>query len=159
MFSQACVKNSVHMAGGRGVHPRADTPAPKKADGYCSRRYASYWNAFLFLLSATKLRQGNVFMPVCHSVHSGGGVCLSACWDTSPWADPLPAVTAAGGTHPAGMHFCFVFLVYVRVCERGTEVIIIKFIFIVEYKDHIYRHQNLFVCISPPPPPTRRPQN
>ena len=25
----------------------ADTPPP--ADGYCSRRYASYWNAFLFL--------------------------------------------------------------------------------------------------------------
>ena len=26
--------------------PRADTPPP--ADGYCSGRYASYWNAFLF---------------------------------------------------------------------------------------------------------------
>ena len=31
MFSQACVKNSVH-----------------KRDGHGSGRYASYWNAFLF---------------------------------------------------------------------------------------------------------------
>ena len=27
--------------------------------------------------------QGNIFTPVCHSVN-GGGVCLSACWDTTP---------------------------------------------------------------------------
>ena len=27
--------------------------------------------------------QGNIFTPVCHSVHRGG-VCLSACWDTPP---------------------------------------------------------------------------
>ena len=30
--------------------PRADTPpgqTPSSANGYCSRRYASYWNAFL----------------------------------------------------------------------------------------------------------------
>ena len=35
--------------------------------------------------------QGSVFTRVCHSVHSGGGgVCLSACWDTRgyPGADP-----------------------------------------------------------------------
>ena len=67
-----------------------------------SIRYASYWNAFLlhiktpfFLSPATKWRQGNVFTPVCHSVHRGG-VCTtsqthpgrhplpSACWDTPP---------------------------------------------------------------------------
>ena len=32
--------------------PQADIPldrhAPAQADGYCSGRYASYWNAFLF---------------------------------------------------------------------------------------------------------------
>ena len=35
-----------------GRHPpRADTiPAPHSRDGYCSGRYASYWNAFLFIL-------------------------------------------------------------------------------------------------------------
>ena len=27
--------------------------------------------------------QGNIFTPVCHSVHRGG-VCLSACWDATP---------------------------------------------------------------------------
>ena len=35
--------------------------------------------------------QGNIFTPVCHSVHRGEGVCLSACWDTTPpppGADP-----------------------------------------------------------------------
>ena len=30
-----------------GVHPRADTPPP--ADGHCSGRYASCWNAFLLM--------------------------------------------------------------------------------------------------------------
>ena len=43
--------------------------------------------------------QGNIFRPVCHSVHrGGGGFCLSACWDTPldtrppppPGADTLP---------------------------------------------------------------------
>ena len=28
--------------------------------------------------------QGNVFTGVCHSFCSQGGVCLSACWDTTP---------------------------------------------------------------------------
>ena len=34
--------------------------------------------------------QGNIFTPVCHSVHMG--VCLSACWDntTPPPADQAP---------------------------------------------------------------------
>ena len=53
MFSQACVKNAVHSRGGiPGQTPPgrqtpsllADTPP---LDGYCRRRYASYWNAFL----------------------------------------------------------------------------------------------------------------
>ena len=35
-----------------------------------SGQYASYWNAFL-LPPAKKLGQGNVFTPVCHSVHRG----------------------------------------------------------------------------------------
>ena len=82
------------------------------------------------LVTARKrsLGQGNIFAPVCHSVH--GGVCLSACWDTTPppGADtpgPAPPKTRhppdqappnavhpgrygqrAGGTHPAGMQSC-----------------------------------------------------
>ena len=63
-----------------------------------------------FLPSATMLRQGNVFTPVCHSVH--GGVCLSASWDTdpsgrhpTPWADtPLgrPPKQTPPGRHTLG---------------------------------------------------------
>ena len=56
-----------------------------------------------------KLRKGTVFTPVCQSFCSqrGGGVCLSACWDTHPWADSLPS--ACWDTHPpcpvhAGIH-------------------------------------------------------
>ena len=60
-----------------------------------------------FLLSATQLRQGNVFTPVCHSVHGGGG-CLAEApppradtpGQTAPWTNnPLPL-----GRHPLGRH-------------------------------------------------------
>ena len=53
--NEVCVKNSVHrgvpgpggclVPGGCGDPPR---------DGYCCGRYASYWNAFLFLKCAPK---------------------------------------------------------------------------------------------------------
>ena len=49
----------------------------------------------ILLLAATKLGQGNVFTGVCHSVHRGEGVCLSACWDARP---PRP------GTPPQTRH-------------------------------------------------------
>ena len=40
---------------GRHTPPQADTPPPRQTpplptDGYCSRRYASYWNAFLYVM-------------------------------------------------------------------------------------------------------------
>ena len=49
---------------------------------------------FWYIITARKrsLGQGNIFTPVCHSVHGGGGI--PAC--------------IAGGTHPTGMHSCFV---------------------------------------------------
>ena len=56
MFSQACVKNSVHRRGSASVHagihspgkaPPGGRPYPP-AEGYSSGRYVSYWNAFLF---------------------------------------------------------------------------------------------------------------
>ena len=37
-----------------------------------------------YLPPATKLGQGYIFTGVCDFVHGGGGVCLSACWDTTP---------------------------------------------------------------------------
>ena len=90
----------------------------------------------IFIITAGKesFGQGNVFTPVCHSVHGGAGVRLpQVTWwgsayrrDLSPdglprgkrwggggWADP-PSDTmgygkCAGGTHPTGMHSCFIF--------------------------------------------------
>ena len=79
----------------------------------------------VFLPSATKLRR-LCFLQA--SVHGGGGVCLSACWDTTPYQEQTPpeqtppgadtpqsrhppphrdTVTTADGTHPTGMHSCF----------------------------------------------------
>ena len=74
---------------------------------------ASY-EQFLLILS----REGNVFTPVCHSVHRG---CIPACigadtlsGQTPPWSDtplgrhhPPQTATPADGTHPTVMHTCF----------------------------------------------------
>ena len=81
------------------------------------------------LPSATKLRR--LCFYTCLSFCSQGGVCLSACWDTTPPPrgrqaprtgagtprtrhPPRPGTppgaemaTAADGTHPTGMHSCF----------------------------------------------------
>ena len=77
----------------------------------------------LFLPSATKLRQGNIFRNVCQEFCPQGRVSASVlCWDTpppgrhplgrhTPWADTPPGqtplsqqmATAADGTHPTEM--------------------------------------------------------
>ena len=45
--------------------------------------------------------QGNIFTPVCHSFCSQGGICLSACWDTSPQqTPPRPDTTPRPDTPP-----------------------------------------------------------
>ena len=60
IFSQACVKNSVHRGGGclllGCLLRRVSAPGEgggvsggDPPDGYCCGRYASYWNAFLFI--------------------------------------------------------------------------------------------------------------
>ena len=48
MFSQACVCLSACWDTPPGKTPPRQTPPPP-VDGYCSRRYASYWDAFLYL--------------------------------------------------------------------------------------------------------------
>ena len=104
MFSQACVKISVHKGIERctppGQTPRADTPCvdppgntpPQMPDGHCSRWYISYWNAFLFLPAATKLGQGNIFRSMCQEFcpQGKGGVSASvhAGIHPPPGADP-----------------------------------------------------------------------
>ena len=64
-----------------------------------------------FTASKRSLGQGNIFTSVCQEFCSvGGGV-------PGPWGGllpvggylvetPPPTVTAAGGTHPTGMHSC-----------------------------------------------------
>ena len=48
-------------------------------------------NQVHILPPATKLQQGNVFTPVCHSVHRGGVSATPPPWVDTPWADtPCP---------------------------------------------------------------------
>ena len=58
---------------------------------------------FTYYRPQTKLRKGNVFTPVCDSVHRGE---VTPPGQTPLY--PLPETpTAADGTHPAGMHSCY----------------------------------------------------
>ena len=87
----------------------------------------NYWHWGLFHIEKvwcyyrpqTKLREGNVFTGVCDSVHRGGR-CLvpGGVWSrgvpgpggSGPGGclveTPPRTATAAGGTHPTGMHSC-----------------------------------------------------
>ena len=70
---------------------------------------------------ATKLGQGYVFTRVCDSVHGLGGAWPGGvpgpggAWSRGclvlvlggPGGDPPGTATAAGGTHPTGMHSCW----------------------------------------------------
>ena len=74
----------------------------------CSRRVNIVLRGFIskiYLPSATKLRQGNIFTSVCQEFCSRGGVCLSACWDTTPQADP-PGRHPRVDTPSLGRHHC-----------------------------------------------------
>ena len=74
--------------------------------------------------------EGYVFTPVCLSA-GGGGICRSACWDTTPLPPgavtpragipqeqappsrhppPQQTATVADGTHPTGMHSCYFYI-------------------------------------------------
>ena len=84
----------------------------------------------LILITARKrsLGQGNIFTPVCHSVHRGDlvreGGCLvqgvPAPGVSGPrggaWWRPPRTATAAGGTHPTGMHSCINSNVLLKGC-------------------------------------------
>ena len=86
---------------------------------------------FIFTARKRSLGQGNIFTPVCHSVHGGvsqhalqvvsqhalqQGVCaIPGCLAAGGYAvcsrggvpgGPPRTATAAGGTHPTGMHSC-----------------------------------------------------
>ena len=63
-----------------------------------------------FTTRKRSLGQGNVFTPVCHSVHGGRaglhpGGRVSAFWGVGVGHTPLMGYgQRAGGTHPTGMH-------------------------------------------------------
>ena len=94
------------------------------------------WTLIFFLYRPqTKLQEGYVFTGVCDSVHRGGacswgvsgpvgvsapgGLAGSGPWGRDAcsregqgvaWWRPPRKATAAGGTHPTGMHSCLLFL-------------------------------------------------
>ena len=55
----------------------------------------------IFIARKRSFGQGNMFTGVCLSTGGGGA------WSRGvPGGDPPPTATAAGGTHPTGMHSC-----------------------------------------------------
>ena len=98
----------------------------------------------IIIITARKrsLGQGNIFAPVCHSVHWGGlvlgggclvlgggclvlgGGCLVLGGVPGPGGclveTPPGTATAEGGTHPTGMHSCS--LMRVHKCLKMQEV-------------------------------------
>ena len=90
----ACMAEGVH---GRGACLAGSVHGRYYEIWSMSGRYASYWNAFLLLPAARSCGQGNIFEPVCHSVHRGGGG-LPQCMlgrrhppkEVPPWKEAPP---------------------------------------------------------------------
>ena len=92
VFTRAC--HSVHGGGGGG------------------RRYPSMHCRWYPSMSCSRSGGGlqahtqggswGVWPVGGHQAHTQGRMCIPACTD----ADPPPTATAAGGTHPTGMHSC-----------------------------------------------------
>ena len=65
-------------------------------------------NIFPYYRPQTKLREGNVFTGVCDSLHRGGCLVLGGSGPGGCLVETPPrTATAAGGTHPTGMHSCW----------------------------------------------------
>ena len=115
IFSQACVKNSVHGGGGacsQGVPalgvPALGVPAlgvPVLGEGGCLHQGVWSW------VGLQAHTQGEVERDQVQAHTQGGN------WGGSGPGSP-PTTTAAGGTHPTGMHSCYflssLFLSYVK---------------------------------------------
>ena len=78
--------------------------------------------------------QGNIFTPVCHSVHrGGGGFCLSACWDTTPLEQTPPGTRPPPGSrlqhtvYERPVHILLeCILVYVLIKKFTRQKIVIR---------------------------------
>ena len=85
------------ICGSRGCRGCASSLAPIVPKR--SQSHGFYW-------PQRSCGQGYVFTRVCDSVH-GGGVCLSACWETtSPGKQTLAYGQWAAGSIRLGMHSC-----------------------------------------------------
>ena len=85
-----------------GATPADLLMASMAAEPFWSHILAHINTTSLNIITARKrsLGQGNIFTPVCHSVHRG--VCLSACWDTTPQTrhSPRPGTTSPDQAPP-----------------------------------------------------------
>ena len=110
IIPQACVKNSVHRGGclARQPPPRPDRlarhplagrlyPPPPQADGHCSGRYATYWNAFLlFIVFGVTLRfTHELFQPEVRFFGGNASVYFSRL----PRCPPPPILPPIHASH------------------------------------------------------------
>ena len=126
--AEGCV--SQHALG--QTRPWADTRPPTPADGYCSRRYASYWNAFLCLNDFrcyifTARKRSNVLHPSVSHCVTGGGVSASGSRGVSasgsrgvytPWTHtPLETHPPGRDGHWSGRYASYwdAFLLYINL--------------------------------------------
>ena len=139
--------------------PPSPPPLPDLPNGkLCSKlphvETLSNPDNYSFLLPATKLGQVNIFTGVCDSVNRGG--CLLGGRVTTPGgvysggsaprgvSAPPGTATAAGGTHPTGMHSC---------CDC---FLLAKALIFLTLQDPLILNSSSFSPppnLSPPPPP------
>ena len=106
IFSEACVKNSVHWGGGA---------LPGPGVGVCVCSEGGAWSGGVCVPSP-----GGAWSGVAWSGGAWSGGCLlqggpgpggscsqGGCSPGVPGGDLPGTATAAGGTHPTGMHSCF----------------------------------------------------
>ena len=66
------------------------------------------WNTAIFTARKRSLEQGNIFSSMCQEFCSQWGVCLSACWDTTPLdqVPPLDQAPPPRSRHPHPPPLC-----------------------------------------------------
>ena len=77
---------------------------PGNKNLHTTTRFDSAGSYIQLLSPAAKLQQGNVFTPVCHSVHRGACVPLMPPCHACPLTHTHPAMHAPCHTHPSATH-------------------------------------------------------
>ena len=123
------VSPSIHCSGGVSQHAMRQTPPVDRMTDTCKNnlRKLLLWAVIICIVDLyrpqRKLREDNVFTPVCDSTtpHASQHPLPTP----NPEADtftptPLETATEAGGTHPIGMHSCTELLITV-IHEANIE--------------------------------------